>query len=188
MKLFSRAFTLIELLIVVAIIAILAAIAMPNFLEAQVRSKISRTKTDMRTLAGAMESYAVDNNCYPPLPIGLGPRFHRFRPLTTPISYMTTVPKDPFDSVDAKGPGPGGPGGRGMYAYGCSPIDTPVRWVLASDGPDQQPDVPMEDLIGYQGYTLQLFGGDNPPFKLYDATNGTISRGDIVRASDYIPN
>jgi prepilin-type N-terminal cleavage/methylation domain-containing protein len=55
-------FTLIELLIVVAIIAILAAIAVPNFLEAQTRSKVSRVKTDMRSLATAIEAYAVDNN------------------------------------------------------------------------------------------------------------------------------
>src|SRR6056297_1747090 len=60
-----RAFTLIELLIVVAIIAILAAIAVPNFLEAQIRSKIARVKSDTRTVATAMESYAVDNNRYP---------------------------------------------------------------------------------------------------------------------------
>ena len=58
----TKGFTLIELLIVVAIIAILAAIAVPNFLEAQVRSKISRAKADMRTLATAVESYVVDNN------------------------------------------------------------------------------------------------------------------------------
>jgi len=61
-----HAFTLIELLIVVAIIAILAAIAVPNFLEAQTRSKVSRAKADMRTLATGLESYAVDNNKYPP--------------------------------------------------------------------------------------------------------------------------
>ena len=60
------AFTLIELLIVVAIIAILAAIAVPNFLEAQTRAKVSRAKSDMRTLATALESYYVDNNNYAP--------------------------------------------------------------------------------------------------------------------------
>ena len=61
----KKGFTLIELLIVVAIIAILAAIAVPNFLEAQVRSKVSRAKSDMRSLATGIESYYVDNNQYP---------------------------------------------------------------------------------------------------------------------------
>lgn len=60
-----KGFTLIELLIVVAIIAILAAIAVPNFLEAQVRSKVSRARSDMRSMATAIESYYVDNNLYP---------------------------------------------------------------------------------------------------------------------------
>ena len=57
----KKAFTLIELLIVVAIIAILAAIAVPNFLEAQTRSKVSRVKADMRTIGVGCESYRVDN-------------------------------------------------------------------------------------------------------------------------------
>lgn len=48
------AFTLIELLIVVAIIAILALIAVPNFLEAQIRSKVSRAKSDLRSIATAL--------------------------------------------------------------------------------------------------------------------------------------
>ncbi len=61
----EKGFTLIELLIVVAIIAILAAIAVPNFLEAQVRAKVSRAKSDMRTIATALESYASEYNAYP---------------------------------------------------------------------------------------------------------------------------
>src|SRR5215211_3402823 len=61
----QKAFTLIELLIVVAIIAILAAIAVPNFLEAQTRAKVSRVKNDQRSLATGLEAYYVDNNSYP---------------------------------------------------------------------------------------------------------------------------
>ena len=62
MSIMKRGFTLIELLIVVAIIAILAAIAVPNFLEAQTRAKITRVKSDLRTLATGVESYMVDHN------------------------------------------------------------------------------------------------------------------------------
>src|SRR5881394_2933651 len=97
-ELSDAAFTLIELLVVVAVISILAAIAVPNFLEAQIRAKISRTKADMRTIATAMESYHVDNNHYPDTFIL--PRFERFIPLTTPIAYITSVPKDPFNMLD----------------------------------------------------------------------------------------
>jgi prepilin-type N-terminal cleavage/methylation domain-containing protein len=100
----SRAFTLIELLIVVAIIAILAAIAVPNFLEAQTRSKVSRVKADFRSLATAIEAYAVDNNgkyCFAMAPNSNNSTFQswlrwRSKRLTTPVAYITSLPADPF--------------------------------------------------------------------------------------------
>ncbi len=95
------AFTLIELLIVVAIIGILAAIAVPNFLNAQVRARIARVEADFRSVATALESYHLDHNFYPVWQTFAGgsiwPVSRRLIPLTTPVAYMSSVPQiDPF--------------------------------------------------------------------------------------------
>lgn len=60
----QRGFSLMELLMVVAIIAILAAIVIPNLLLAINRSKQKRTIVDIRAIAMAWESRAIDNNSY----------------------------------------------------------------------------------------------------------------------------
>ncbi|MGC3991170.1 MAG: prepilin-type N-terminal cleavage/methylation domain-containing protein [Chthoniobacteraceae bacterium] len=63
-KLQSRrgGFTLVEIMIVVAIIALLAAIAVPNFLRARKRSQASRVLQDLRVVDAAIDQYAIENN------------------------------------------------------------------------------------------------------------------------------
>lgn len=169
-------FTLIELLIVVAIITILASIAVPNFLAAQTRAKVSRAQADMRTIVIGLESYHVDRNRYPPTPLAaLDDRYKRLRFLTTPIAYLTSLPLEVF----------GRKGDEAPYAYWSSNLSdamkfSPVffhlpeekkkngRWSLFSRGPDLDYELAVEE------------GGDGL-LSYYDPTNGTVSNGDIMR-------
>ncbi|MDK3157913.1 prepilin-type N-terminal cleavage/methylation domain-containing protein [Kamptonema cortianum] len=54
-------FTLVEIMIVVAIIALLAAIAVPNFLRARQRSLATAVKNDIRLIESAADQYAIEN-------------------------------------------------------------------------------------------------------------------------------
>ena len=59
-----KGFSLIELLIVVVIIGILAAIAIPKFANTKEKAYIAQMKSDLKNLASAQESYFADNNTY----------------------------------------------------------------------------------------------------------------------------
>jgi len=188
----KRGFTLIELLIVVAIIAILAAIAIPNFLEAQVRSKVSRCRADMRSLSTALEAYRVDNNKYPPMSdkgpqstwslwqdIGAGGDDHARTPsyLTTPNPYITSLPLDPFIPWTTLSGQPWVIEIGKRYAYFNYPqfkeanvYYSPTRhadagdWLMYGYGPDQDP-----------------FNKQGAVYVNYDPTNGTVSWGNVFR-------
>jgi prepilin-type N-terminal cleavage/methylation domain-containing protein len=194
----SKAFTLIELLIVVAIIAILAAIAVPNFLEAQTRAKVSRALADMRSLATAIEAYRVDSNRYPPRsitevdttmrritppPLGRAPTtLEDSRPrslsyLSSPVSYITSIPVDPFERVLTP------PfntleywDNRYSSVYFASEI-TRGGWILVSVGPDGGAGWGIAGPTF--GYPDDMIPGNFPV--PYDATNGTVSLGNIFR-------
>lgn len=146
-----KAFTLIELLIVVAIIAILAAIAVPNFIEAQVRAKVSRTYSDVRSLKTAIESYVIDHNIYCETDRGVS----TFGPggvlnsgagllrCTTPISYITSLPLSPWEEQNlghAAWPGPAQRHANtlGTYLWVRARVEDPLpSGVTATSGIDQ---------------------------------------------------
>jgi type IV pilus assembly protein PilA len=72
LKKIAKGFTLIELMIVVAIIGILAAIAIPNFVKFQCRSKQSEAKGNLKALYTAEESYRAEYDTYFDCPSGTG--------------------------------------------------------------------------------------------------------------------
>jgi prepilin-type N-terminal cleavage/methylation domain-containing protein len=59
---YRQGFTLVEIMIVVAIIALLASIAVPNFLRARKRSEASKILEDLRQIDNATDEYAIENN------------------------------------------------------------------------------------------------------------------------------
>ncbi|MCX7721278.1 MAG: type II secretion system GspH family protein [Dictyoglomus thermophilum] len=62
----ERGFTLIELMVVIVIIAILAAVALPNFMGATERARESAVRSAVKTIQTALEMYATDNQGYYP--------------------------------------------------------------------------------------------------------------------------
>ncbi|MBI3734973.1 hypothetical protein HY256_00465, partial [Candidatus Sumerlaeota bacterium] len=126
-----------ELMIILVIIFILAGIAVPNFMEASLRSKVSKRDASMRNFATALESYYVDHKSYPPMrPLkdfvrdkswlkkSGGENLSAASPwLTTPVSYLGAFPSDPFTS--SREPAP--------FAYYSDGLN---GWICFSPGPD----------------------------------------------------
>ncbi len=82
----KRAFTLIELMIVVAIIGILAAIAIPNFVKFQCRSKQSEAKGNLKAIYVSEESYRAEADTY-----GTNTTVIGFQPKGNKIRYVYTI-------------------------------------------------------------------------------------------------
>ena len=159
------AFTLIELLIVVAIIGILAAIAVPNFRKAQHRAMISRGLADMRSVVQAYRMYFLDNNGWPEhsdLPWAMNP-------LTTPVAYLNTIIYDVFTMSD---PANKGLKPEKMIHGGIPHFEFSCGWFKG--GPDGK------HLAAYLETDRMLFlHGPNGYGNIYAASNGTFSNGGL---------
>lgn len=171
-------FTLIELLIVVAIIGILAAIAVPNFLNAQIRAKVARAVSNMKTVSSAMEMYYLDHNTYTEWawdsssPVN---NYVGFRWLTTPIAYISSdsAMENPFKArkdinttlLDGREVDPFFE--LGTWSPNLQRHYPRNTYLLESSGPDLGDD----------------YNANNFPRRglVYQPSNGLHSRGDIFR-------
>jgi Tfp pilus assembly protein PilE len=204
----SLGFTLIELLIIVATITILAAIAVPNFLEAQTRSKVARTHMDMAELAHALEAYRIDHGASTPNP----PELQTFLQLQLDDPLLATERYNAYlellrQAHDHTHSFPPSIFPAALTLSHIQRLTTPVAYLI---NPGVDTFSPIRDSIEYlrifelsrldpqrisqaHGWTvpfvifshgpdLQWHTDTNLPqgiYTEYDPTNGTISRGSI---------
>jgi type II secretion system protein G len=193
-------FTLIELIIVVAIIGILAAIAVPNFLNAQTRAQLAQVESNFKALSTAFEMYRVDHGVY-----ALHDPAHVYNvlnnALTTPVAYMARMPLDVFQkgrlakttymassAVGELHPEPFySTGGSGTY--GAIGLDKNIPARGSSDDLTLRFQFDKEQYEKAQalwpnGRYVVSIGPDEEhaaPYQVYNPSNGLRSWGDIIR-------
>ncbi len=99
----SRGFTLIEIMVVVVILGILAAIVVPKFLDRPDQAKVTKTKIDMKGLEEALGMFKLDNGFFPSTEQGLDalvnlPETGRIPGQYADGGYLKKVPLDPWNN------------------------------------------------------------------------------------------
>ena len=95
----SQGFTLIEILVVLVIIGVLAALIAPNVLDRAGEAKVTAARTDVNNLMQAMKLYKLDNQRFPSTEQGLEALVRKPTAGTVPNNwkpYLDKLPKDPW--------------------------------------------------------------------------------------------
>jgi type II secretion system protein G len=135
----ERGFTLIELMIVVAIIAILAGILIPNFVNARSQAQTAACESNLRAIATALELYYADNQVYP---TASGAAVQPTLLTANGIAYLNNTPKDPAAqtgtatySLTTVNASAGSAGGYTIVCPGVHPGSTLAKLPLNSGAP-----------------------------------------------------
>ncbi len=115
-----RGFTLIELMVVVVILGVLAALIVPQVMDRPDQARATRAKQDIRAIQAALDLYKLDNFTYPTTDQALSSLVPK---------YIKPVPKDPWGNR-YRYLSPGTRGTIDIYTYGADNLK-------GGTGPDQ---------------------------------------------------
>lgn len=97
----SRGFTLIEILVVIVILGVLAALIVPNVISRPDEARVTVARSDIGSIMSALKLYRLDNQRYPSAEQGLAalvakPEQPPVPPNWKPGGYLEKLPKDPW--------------------------------------------------------------------------------------------
>lgn len=122
-----KGFTLIEIMVVVVILGVLAALVAPNMLGRTGDARIIAAKSDINSIGNALDLYKLDNHNYPSTDQGLEALVNKPSGQPEPANwnssgYLKALPKDPWGN-DYQFVSPGSDGDYDLYSLGADKRD-----------------------------------------------------------------